>query len=319
MILFPTRFSVIVPVYRNESTLPALVERLEGVASRLDGEMEAVFVIDGSPDRSYLVLKELLASASFPAELVCLSRNFGSFAAIRQGLAVAAGPYFGVVAADLQEPPELLLEFFRILAADEADVTVGVRTGRKDPFFASLSARLFWTAYRRFIQPEVPRGGVDVFGCDLPVRDALARLEESNSSLIGLLFWLGFRRTEVPYERQERLDGTSGWTFRRKVKYLLDSAFAFTDLPITALLAVGVLGITLSVVVALLVLVAKSLGDIPVPGYTPTVLLLVFSTSVTLFGLGIVGSYVWRTFENSKGRPLYVPLSRDTFRKASGE
>jgi glycosyltransferase involved in cell wall biosynthesis len=314
-----TRFSVIVPVYRSESTLPALVERLEGVAARLGGEMEAVFVVDGSPDCSYLVLKELLAAASFPAELVCLSRNFGSFAAIRQGLAVAAGPYFGVVAADLQEPPELLLEFFRLLSGGEADVTVGVRTGRKDPFFSALSARVFWSAYRRFIQPEVPRGGVDVFGCNLVVRDALIRLEESNSSLVGLLFWLGFRRAEVPYERQERPDGMSGWTFRRKVKYLLDSAFAFTDLPISALLAVGIGGIMVSVVVALLVLVAKVLGDIPVPGYTPTVLLIVFSTSVTLFGLGIVGSYVWRTFENSKARPLYVPLSRDTFRRAPEE
>jgi glycosyltransferase involved in cell wall biosynthesis len=280
--------------------------------------MEAVFVVDGSPDRSYLVLKDLLADAAFPAELVCLSRNFGSFAAIRQGLKAATGPYFGVVAADLQEPPELLLEFFRLLAEGESDVTVGVRTGRKDPFWSALSARMFWGAYRKLIQPEVPCGGVDVFGCNLPVRDALLRLEESNSSLVGLLFWLGFRRAEVPYERQARTDGVSGWTVRRKFRYLLDSAFAFTDLPITALLITGVCGIFISLFVAGLVLLLKLLGDIPVPGYTPTVLLIGFSTSITLFGLGIVGSYVWRTFENSKGRPLYVPLSQESFRKEAG-
>jgi hypothetical protein len=98
----------------------------------------------------------------------------------------------------------------------------------------------------------------------------------------------------------------------------LDSAFAFTDLPITALLITGVCGIFISLFVAGLVLLLKLLGDIPVPGYTPTVLLIGFSTSITLFGLGIVGSYVWRTFENSKGRPLYVPLSQESFRKEAG-
>jgi polyisoprenyl-phosphate glycosyltransferase len=196
---------------------------------------------------------------------------------------------------------------------------VGVRTARDDPFFSALSSRLFWWAYRRFIQPEVPRGGVDVFGCDAAVRDALLRLEESNSSLVGLLFWLGFRRAEVSYERAGRPEGKSGWTFGRKVRYLLDSTFAFTDLPISALLVVGVGGVVFSVSVGVLVLVMKTLGEIPVPGYTPTVLLMAFSTSTTLLGLGIVGSYVWRTFENSKGRPLYVPLSHESFEGASGE
>lgn len=308
-------YSIVVPVYRNEETLPALIERLESLNGNLDARLEAVFVVDGSPDGSHHLLAEALPTARFRSQLVSLSRNFGSFAAIRQGLAVAEGPYFAVMAADLQEPPELVADFFRLMREDTADVVVGRRTGRSDPFFSALASRIFWGVYRRYIQPEVPEGGVDIFGCTRAVRDALLRLDESNSSLVGLLFWLGFRRAEVPYERQPRPHGSSGWSMRRKVRYLMDSAFAFTDLPITALLAVGTVGVLVSVVVGAAVLIARLSGAISVLGYTPLALLILFSLSMMLLALGIVGSYVWRTFENSKRRPLYVPLSHDIFGK----
>lgn len=314
----PSRFSVIVPVYKNEGSIPALIERLSAMNDELGGELEAVFVVDGSPDHSYLALKERLRTAGFRSQLASLSRNFGSFAAIRQGLALASGPYFAVMAADLQEPSEVVVEFFRRLATDDVDVIVGERVGRADPVLSSLSSRTFWWAYRTFVQPEVPAGGVDVFGCNLVVRDALLSLHESNSTLIGLLFWLGFRRENVEYERLARTHGTSGWSFRRKYRYLLDSAFAFTDLPIEVLTGVGAVGVLVSMVLAVIVLVMRLAGRIAVLGYTPLMLLLLLSTSTILFGLGIVGSYVWRTYENSKNRPLYVPLSHETFQGDEG-
>lgn len=306
-------YSVVIPVYKNEETLPALIARLRGLDSELGGDLEAVFVVDGSPDRSHRLLAEALPSAVFRSQLVSLSRNFGSFAAIRQGLKVAEGPYFAVMAADMQEPPELVVEFFRLMREDTADVVVGRRTGRADPMLSALASRIFWGVYRRFIQSEVPQGGVDIFGCTRAVRDSLLALEESNSSLVGLLFWLGYRRAEVPYERLPREHGSSGWSTRRKIRYLMDSAFAFTDLPITMLITLGTVGIFTSVTVGVVVLVMRLSGAITVLGYTPLALLTVFSLSMVLLALGIVGSYVWRTFENSKGRPLYVPLSHEIY------
>ncbi len=306
-------YSVVIPVYMNEATLPAVIERLEHLNREFDSALEAVFVVDGSPDGSYLLLKELLPQAHFESQLIALSRNFGSLAAVRQGLTAAEGPYFAVMAADLQEPAGLISEFFHTLEAREVDVAVGVRQKRADPFFSALSSRIFWATYRRFIQRDVPPGGVDVFACNDTVRDALDNLRESNSSVVGLLFWLGFRRIEIPYERLPRLQGRSGWTFRRKVRYLFDSAFSFTELPIALLLVIGTIGIAISLVWGIVSLVAWLLGDIAVPGYTPIVLMLFFSLSTMLLGLGIVGSYVWRTFDNSKGRPLYVPLFRERF------
>lgn len=306
-------YSVVIPVYGNEATLGAVIERLSDVATRLDGPLEAVFVVDGSPDGSLLVLRRLLPEAAIRSQVVVHSRNFGSFPAIRTGLAVARGEYVGVMAADLQEPPELMEAFFDRLRTGEVDVTVGRRESRVDPALSSIASRTFWWLYRRAINPAIPRGGVDVFGCTREVATELLKLDEAHSSLVGLLFWVGFRREEVPYERVARTSGKSGWTFRKRVRYLLDSVFSFTDIPISLLSTVGLVGGLLTTLAAVIVFVGWATGNIVDPGYTPLMLVLLFSTFTLLSGLGIVGSYVWRTFENSKDRPTSIPMSVEEY------
>ncbi|WP_246169165.1 glycosyltransferase family 2 protein [Actinotalea subterranea] len=307
------RYSVVIPVYGNEATLQAVIERLSEVASRLDGPMEAVFVVDGSPDASLLVLRRLLPGAALPSQLVVHSRNFGSFPAIRTGLSVARGEYIGVMAADLQEPPELMEQFFAELASGGADVAVGRRMSRADPGMSSFASRTFWWMYRKVINPAIPRGGVDVFGCTREVATELLRLDEAHSSLVGLLYWVGYRRAEVPYERAARTEGRSGWTFHKRVRYLLDSVFSFTDIPISLLSTVGLVGGLLTTVAAIVVFAGWATGRIENPGYTPLMLVMLFSTFTLLSGLGIVGSYVWRTFENSKSRPVAIAMSVEVF------
>lgn len=314
----PSRYSLVVPVYGNEGSIPELLLALAGIDEALDHALEAVFVVDGSPDRSLELLEEHLPRCPYGSRLLHLSRNFGSFAAIRAGLGEATGPYYAVMAADLQEPPELIVEFFRTLESEPVDVTVGVRTGRRDPALSSLFSRLFWSVYRRLVQREMPRGGVDVFGCSQAVRDQLLALDESNSTLVGLLFWLGFRRVEIGYERRERTHGRSGWTFARKARYLFDSIYAFSDLPIRLLVATGALGLVVSVVFALVVLVARLRGLIEVPGYAAIILTIVFFAALNTFALGVLGAYVWRAFENTKGRPPVVVMSRRRFDGFSG-
>jgi glycosyltransferase involved in cell wall biosynthesis len=308
------RYSVVVPVYRNEPTLAPLVERLESLAGELDAPLEVVFVVDGSPDGSLVLLRRLLGEERrFSSQLVALSRNFGSFSAIRAGLSVAEGEFIAMMAADLQEPVSLVRDFFRGLASGEYDITVGVREGRSDPGGSTAASRLFWWLFRRLVEPDIPSGGVDVFGCTRQVAGQLLRLEESHTSLVGLLYWVGFRRLEVPYMRQPRPVGKSAWSFRRKLRYLLDSIFSFTDLPITAIILVGAIGIVVSFGSAIAVLAAWAAGSINVPGYTPLMLALFFMASMILIALGLVGSYVWRTYENSKGRPGAVPMTHERF------
>jgi len=305
--------SLVIPVYRNEASLPDLLAALHGLNRQLDDRLEVVFVVDGSPDRCFEVLRERLPVQPFAATLVLLSRNFGSFAAVRTGLAQATGRFFAVMAADLQEPPELAAQMFEMLQSHPVDVVVGVRTAREDPALQRWQANLFWAAYRRWVVPEMPPGGVDVFACNQAFRAALLALEERRSSLIAQLFWLGFRRIELPYERRARAHGESAWTWRKKLSYLADSVFAFTDLPIRALLLAGSAGVLVASVVGLLAVFGRLMGWIVVPGYAMTMVAILFFGALNLLSLGIVGSYAWRAYENTKQRPQALMLSVQRF------
>ena len=301
--------SLVIPVYNNEESLPRLFPALEQLAGQLPVALEVVFVVDGAVDASLARLKERLPAWPIRWQLLELSRNFGSFAAIAAGLQYAAGEHIAVLAADLQEPPDLVLEFHRALAADEAEVVLGYRTGRADPWWSRQLSAIFWGVYRRFVVPDMPRGGVDVFGCTRAVRDQLVQLREVNTNLIALVLWVGFRRKFVPYERRPRREGRSGWSFTRKLRYAFDSVFSFTDLPLRALVALGAAGTGLAVVAAATVFVMWSLGRIPVLGYTPLMLMITFFGGLTALGLGIVGQYLWLALQNARGRPNFIVRS----------
>ena len=307
------KHSLVIPVYRNEASIDELLAALRELDDTLGHSLEAVFVVDGSPDRCYELLRERLPSSGLHAQLLLLSRNFGSFAAIRAGLEAATGDYFAVMAADLQEPTSLIFDFFQALERGTADVALGVRTGRDDPWTSRVSAGVFWGIYRRFVQSDVPPGGVDVFACNRAFRDRLVALEETNTSLVGQVIWLGFRRVFVPYARLPRKHGKSAWTLARKLAYLTDSLFSFSDLPIRALTLAGLGGLALSAVLAMVVLVARIGGQIPIPGYTATLLTIVFFASLNAFGLGIIGGYTWRAYENVKRRPGAIVMSAQRF------
>jgi len=305
--------SVIIPVYNNEANIPPLLERLAALHRSVPGGIEAVCVVDGSPDGSYARLAEALPRAPYPSRLLLLSRNFGSFAAIREGLRVADGRWFAVMAADLQEPQELVEAFFTALRNDEADIVLGTRAGRADGLADRAAANAFWGIYRRLINPDLPPGGVDVFGCNRAFRAKLLEFAEAHSSLVGQILWLGFRRKTIAYARAPRDLGVSGWTFRRKLKYLMDNVFAFSDLPIKVFVSLGFVGLATSIVVGIAVVAGRLSGAFDVPGYAATMVAIVFFASLNLFALGIMGSYVWRAYENTKGRPLAVVMREDRF------
>jgi glycosyltransferase involved in cell wall biosynthesis len=305
--------SVVVPVYRNSQSLPEVVERIEGLQRSLQCRVEAVFVVDGSPDDSAAVLRRILPGSSIESQLLLHSRNFGAFSAVRTGFTAARGNIVSGMAADLQEPIELIEQFYERLATGNWDVAVGTRAKRDDPAGSRGASRLYWAFYRRVVQREMPPGGVDIFACTSGVAKQLASLNEANSSLIGLLFWLGYRRTDVPYSRSERRHGKSAWSLSKKFRYMLDSIFSFTSLPITLILMLGIFGTIVSFLTALSVFTAWLFGAIEVPGYTAQMLVLLLATGSLLFALGIVGTYVWRTFENTKSRPNSVVMMKESF------
>jgi len=305
--------SLVIPVYNNLESLPRLLRELEAFSERLPDDLEVVFVVDGATDGSDRYLREHLPTWRVASRLIELSRNFGSFPAIAGGLEQASGDVIAVMAADLQEPVDLILEFQRLLASQEADVVFGVRKRRGDPFWSRWLSEIFWRLYRRFVVSDMPQGGVDVFGCTRQVRDRLMELKESHTNLVALVLWVGFRRSFVPYDRQPRLEGRSQWTVGRKLRYAVDSVFSFTDLPIRALLFLGVAGTAFAVAAALTVFVMWALGRIPVLGYTPLMLVITFFGGLTALGLGIVGQYLWLSLQNTRRRPNYIVKTSTAF------
>lgn len=309
--------TVVIPVYNNRETLAELCRQLDALELD-DARLDVVFVVDGSPDDSADVLRALAASMRWGTTLVELSRNFGSFSAIREGLRRASGDAVVVISADLQEPPDLIPAFIAEMRRSGADVVLGTRTGRSDPWRSRVSASLFWRAYRKFVQSEMPKGGIDVFALDRRALEALLRMEECNTSIVGQLLWIGFTRSSVDYQRHARVSGKSGWTLRKKLRYMTDSVFSFTDLPVRLMLGVGLVGSIAILVGSVVVIVQRALGNIEVPGYAALMLALLLVGFVLVFGLGVIGSYLWRTYENSKGRPSSIVRAVQEFDGARG-
>jgi glycosyltransferase involved in cell wall biosynthesis len=295
--------SIVVPVYKNEGSIEHLLNRISEISGAVTGSVEAVFVVDGSPDKSLEVLRSSLPRDGFDAKVLLLSRNFGAFSAIRAGLREARGEATVVMAADLQEPTSLILDMLGIVQRDEADVAVGVRQSRKDGVVSRTLSAVFWKVFNRVSSLELPRGGVDIFALSRSARETLNSFEESSTSLIGLIYWMGFRRQEVPYHRVERQVGKSSWSLQKRINYAKDSITAFSEFPLSVFLWSGVIGAVVSLVFALIGAFQYMFTSDHQSKREITAIGLLFVASYLMAGLGIIGTYLWRLAENVRNRP----------------
>lgn len=300
-----TKLSIVVPVYFNEDNLQALYEDLkEKVFSVGLFDYELVMVDDGSGDNSWNVMKELHKIDSH-IKLVRLSRNFGSHAAILCGLAECSGDCAVVKAADLQEPSELILEMLRTWQQGN-NVVLAVRADRQDAKRDKAMAGGYYSLVRRFALPTMPKNGFDVFLLDRKVIHVLESLDEKNSAITGQILWSGFKTAQVPYVRLKREVGASRWTLGKKVRLVLDTLFSFSNLPITAVLIIGSICAVGSVVWAIFIVVMRLWGKIQEVGWSSMFAFQLFSFGVTMLTLGILGEYLWRTFDAARNRPVYI-------------
>ena len=299
------KLSIVIPVYFNEDNLLPLYEDIkEKIIKQIDYDYELVMVNDGSKDSSYAVMKQL-ATQDPNIKIISLSRNFGSHAAILCGLAHCTGDCTVVKAADLQEPTELILEMVESWRKGN-NVVLAVRAGREESKSQTLFANLYYWLVRKTALPTMPKGGFDVYLLDRKVIAVLNNLDEKNSALTGQILWSGFRTGIVYYTRLERKIGKSRWTLKKKIRLVMDTLFSFSSLPITVVLVVGAVSITAAMIWAVVVLISKLLGAIEVSGWSTLFIFNLFSFGVTMMTLGILGEYLWRTFDASRNRPPYI-------------
>ncbi len=299
------RLSIVIPVYYNEDNLELLYDDLKKkIIDVIDYEYELVMVNDGSKDNSYEVMKDL-ADRDEHIRIISLSRNFGSHAAILCGLAKCTGDCAVVKAADLQEPTELILEMVDRWK-NGFNVVLAVRKGREEGRGQTLFANMYYNMVRKTALPEMPKGGFDVYLLDRKVIDVVMALDERNSALTGQILWSGFRTDKVYYTRLAREVGSSRWTFKKKIRLVTDTLFSFSTLPIKIVTLVGSFSFAGSLIWALCVFTFKIMGLIDVSGWTTLFIFQLFSFGVLMMTLGILGEYLWRTFDASRNRPPYI-------------
>jgi dolichol-phosphate mannosyltransferase len=225
--------------------------------------------------------------------------------AILAGMTVANGDCVGMIAADLQDPPELFLEMIRYWEQGTKSI-FAVRQEREDPILSKLFSNLYYGFVRRFTIPNYPEGGFDFFLIDRQVAEDLKKIHENNTNLMTLIFWLGYKPILLPYVRRQRRKGKSRWTLAKKVKLFVDTFVSFSFAPIRILSMLGILVALFSFVYGAIILLSYLLGGIPVQGWTPMMLVVTFSTGLQMFMLGVLGEYLWRTLDEVRRRPPYV-------------
>lgn len=299
------KISLIIPIYYNQDNLYPLYKDIqEKLYPHEEYEWEIVMVNDGSGDESYKIMRKL-ASEDSHIRTISLSRNFGSHAAILCGLSKCTGDCAVVKAADLQEPTELVLEMAERWKAGY-NVVLAVRKDREESRRQTLFANLYYMMVRKLMLEAMPEGGFDVYLVDRKVIDVLTALDEKNSALTGQILWSGFKTDKVYYTRLAREIGKSRWTLKKKIKLVADTMFNFSTLPIKAVSMIGVCSFVGSVIWAVVELICKLLGLINVSGWTTLFIFNLFSFGAIMLTLGILGEYIWRTFDASRNRPPYV-------------
>lgn len=296
--------SVVVPVYNEEESLRELFRQLVEVLDGGNARFELLFVDDGSHDRSLAIMRELRA-ADDRVKLLSFTRNFGHQIAITAGMDHAAGDAVIVIDADLQDDPRVILDM--IAKWQEGyDVVYAVREAREDSFFKRVTAAGFYRLLRRLTNIAIP---LDVGDFRLMSRRALAQLmqlRERHRFVRGLVSWLGYRQTGVPFHRRARFAGTTKYPFRKMLKFAFDGITSFSFVPLQFATYFGFLVSIASFMAAGFVVFARLMYGFPVQGWASLMVAVLFLGGVQLIALGIVGEYVGRIYDEVKARPLYL-------------
>jgi glycosyltransferase involved in cell wall biosynthesis len=299
------KLSIVIPVYYNEQNLPDTIPRLLALKDKIPCELELVFVDDGSKDRSLEIL--LKYHALYPKNILVikLTRNFGEYSAVQAGFVKITGDCVGVISADLQDPPELLIDMVKYWEKGVKAV-LAVRRERDDPKLSRFLSDSFYALFRRFAIPGYPNRGFDFVLIDRQIVHDINNIYEKNTNVMTLIYWLGYSYVYIPYNRKKREKGKSRWTLNKRIKFAIDSFLAFSYFPIRLVSGLGLVFIFASVVYGATVLYNSWSVKIPIHGWTTLTILVTFIGGVQMVVLGVLGEYLWRTLDQTRKRPMYV-------------
>ena len=295
--------SVILPAYNEEKMISVAARTLSGILDEAGIPFELLFINDGSKDGTW---REICAAREKDPRIcgVCFSRNFGKEAAMFAGLEKARGDCCVVLDCDLQHPPEKIIEMYR-LWEEGYEVVEGIKVDRgSESGMHRFAAKSFYGIISKATGLNMADSS-DFKLLDRKVVDALNQMPERNVFFRALSFWVGFKRTTVRYRVRQRTAGESKWSTRSLIKYAINNIGSFSSAPLHIITVLGVLMLATSLVFGVVALVQKFAGT-AIGGFTTVILLLLFTGSLIMISLGIIGYYIARIYEELKGRPRYI-------------
>lgn len=299
------RYSVIIPMYNEELVIAHTYERLKKVMDGCGDPYELVFVNDGSRDRTVEIMQEI-SSRDANVKLIDFSRNFGHQVAITAGMDYAQGDAVVVIDADLQDPPEIILQMIDKWK-EGYEVVYAKRLKRHgETLFKKVTAKLFYRLLRSMTSVDIPTDTGDFRLIDRKVCDVLRGLKEKNRYVRGLVSWVGFRQTMVEYVREERFAGETKYPLKKMIRFALDGITSFSHKPLKIATYVGFFLSLSSFIYLFIVVYQKLFTSRNEPGWSSIVGINLLFNGIVLMLLGVIGEYIGRIYDEAKDRPLYI-------------
>ena len=300
-----TKISVIIPVFNEELNIGTLYARIKDVFVKIDVNHELIFVNDNSKDASLQIIKEL-AIKDPSIKYIDFSRNFGHQVAVSAGLEYCSGEYVVIIDADLQDPPELIIDMYEKINKG-FDVVYAKRRSRKDRSVVKKAAyKLFYKILAVISQIEIPLDTGDFRMMKKNVVDELLKMQESNKFLRGQIAWLGFNQTYVEYDRDVRAAGEPGYTYYKLFRLALDGIISFSNMPLRVATIMGFFVFLLSLIIILYTLYSYFYHEYTPQGWASLMISVLFIGGIQLLTIGIIGEYIGRIQTEVRKRPLFV-------------
>jgi glycosyltransferase involved in cell wall biosynthesis len=303
--------SVIIPIFNEEENIRLLHERLCGVMQTIDSPFELIFVNDGSKDNS-MALITLLANAHSNVKYIDFSRNFGHQIAVTAGLDVAKGDAVVIIDADLQDPPELIIEMYKKWQEGYEVVYAKRRERKGENFLKKFTAKMFYRILNKMTSFNIPLDTGDFRIIDRKIVDVLNSMPEQHKFLRGQISWAGFKQTYVEYDRDSRNAGETGYTYKKMIRFALDGITSFSDAPLKLASLMGFIVSGFAFLLILYALYSRFVSQDYVPGWTSLMLAVLFIGGIQLICIGMIGEYISRIANNIKNRPLYIVRETNT-------
>jgi len=297
--------SLVVPVYNESGVIQLFIDQVDLILKKIDYKYEIIFIDDGSTDNTSLELENIYKSYE-NIRVIKFSRNFGKEAAISAGIDYSNGDALIPIDVDMQDPPELIVDFIHQWQAGY-DVVYGVREDRAlDNIGKRITSRFFYSIFNKISKTKIPYNVGDYRLIDRKVINVIKMLPERNRFMKGLFSWVGFKSIGIPYKRPERSSGKTKWNYWKLWNFSIDGITGFSTAPLKIWMYIGGVISIVSLFYALLLIIKVTISGIDVPGYTSTLVAILFLGGLQLLVLGIYGEYLGRIYEESKSRPIYI-------------